>query len=61
MYQAIYEMILYTFLDYQPTSPLYLYYEPLAIVISTVLMIMLAFLLLKISLWLVSIPFRWLS
>ena len=62
MFDMLYELVLYDLLQYVPEQSYQLLnHEMLALVITTVLMLVIVYAIFKIAVLLISLPFRWLS
>ena len=61
MFQLLYDMVLIDLLGYTDTAPEILNIPTLALVLTTILMILIIFTIFKVALVLLSLPFKWLS
>jgi hypothetical protein len=61
MFQLLYDMVLIDLLGYTDTAPEILNIPTLALVLTTILMILAVFTIFKVALALLSLPFKWLS
>jgi hypothetical protein len=61
MFQLLYDMVLIDLLGYTDTAPEILNIPTLALVLTTILMILIVFTIFKVALVLLSLPFKWLS
>jgi len=61
MFQLLYDMVLIDLLGYTDTAPDILNIPTLALVLTTILMILIIFTIFKVALVLLSLPFKWLS
>jgi hypothetical protein len=61
MFQLLYDMVLIDLLGYTDNAPEILNIPTLALVLTTILMILIIFTIFKVALVLLSLPFKWLS
>jgi len=61
MFQLLYDMVLIDLLGYTDNAPEILNIPTLALVLTTILMILIVFTIFKVALVLLSLPFKWLS
>jgi len=61
MFQLLYDMVLIDLLGYTDNAPDILNIPTLALVLTTILMILIVFTIFKVALVLLSLPFKWLS
>ena len=61
MFQLLYDMVLIDLLGYTDTAPEILNIPTVALVLTTILMILAVFTIFKVALALLSLPFKWLS
>jgi len=61
MFQLLYDMVLIDLLGYTDNAPEILNIPTVALVLTTILMILAVFTIFKVALALLSLPFKWLS